>query len=217
MSKQDGKDRGGCLNLNAAKCFFLLVLLLIFLLCRSAHGQSRADVGLHLAGDKDLGYQSVAAGLTGRVLFDLSVLSIDAGGEWVFHAPKVGENVGGSTLFTDVLVRRRIIGTIYVVGGIDVNKLSSFLLDATTTAAVTGVGFQVWQLRFQGVYEPPDFTSGQSVTRYRVEIEYTRPIGKSFYLSFKPQATIQRFDKQIGPPTLTANRFGMTISGGRFF
>jgi len=97
-------------------------IILLLLLCASAQAQSRADIGLHLAGDKDLGYQSVAAGISGRVLFDIRVLAIDAGAEWVFHAPKVGPGFDGQTLFTDVLVRRNIIGTIYVVGGIDVNK-----------------------------------------------------------------------------------------------
>lgn len=84
---------------------------------------------------------------------------------------------------------------------------------------MTGAGFTVWDLRFQGVYEPPDFTSDQHVSKYRVEIEYTRPLHaqSQFYLSFKPQATIQRFDRAVGPPTLTANRFGVIVSIGRYF
>lgn len=195
----------------------LMIPVLLLSFCVSVQAQSRADLGLHVAGDKDSGYKNTAVGLAGRIVLDLKVITIDGGGEWVFRAPKIGENVTGQTLFVDVLVRRRVLGPIYAVAGIDVNQLSSLLLDTTITSAATGAGIIIGAIRFQGLLEPPDFTSDRSVSKYRFELEYTRALDKSYFISFKPQTTVRRFDSPSGSSILTATRFGLTISVGRFF
>lgn len=183
-----------------------------------AVSQSRVELGIHAAGDRDAGYKDQAGGLTGRFLFRFGSMALDGSADWTFHAPKVQPSPDGKTITTRFLLRRYFFDNLYVVAGVDVSKLSSVLLDTTATSAATGVGIEIKDVRFQGIYEPPDFSSGQSLSRYRVEGEYLlrlKNVRFVDYVSFRPEATLVRFDR--GTNTLTAERVGVTISIGRFF
>jgi hypothetical protein len=194
----------------------LLTALAILIFALPIRAQSRAEIGIHSAGDGDRGYKNTLVGISGRGVFRFGSMALDGTVDWTFRAPKTGAAPDGKTLTTSFLLRRYVFGGVYVVGGVDVNKLSSVLLDATATSAATGVGAEIGEFRLQGVYEPPDFTSGQSLSHYRVEAEYVKTLGKKHYVSLRPQATLVRFDRE-SKGTLTAERVGLTISFGRFF
>jgi len=194
----------------------LIAAALLITLAVTVAAQSRADIGIHAAGDRDRGYKNTLVGISGRGVFRFGSMALDATADFTFRAPKTGAAPDGKTLTTSFLLRRYVFGGVYVVGGVDVNKLSSVLLDATATSAATGVGAEIGEFRLQGIYEPPDFTSGQSLSHYRVEAEYVKPLGKKHYVSLRPQATLVRFDRE-SKGTLTAERVGLTISFGRFF
>lgn len=181
--------------------------------------QSRADIGLQVVGDRDRGCKDVAAGISGRAVFRFGSLALDGTVDWTFRAPRVGPKApDGRTLTTNFFLRRYIFGPqVYVVAGVDINKLSSVLLDATATSAATGIGAELGNLRLQALYEPPDFTSGQTLSHYRVEGEYLLRFGKKSYVSFRQLATLVRFDGEGKPGTLTRERVGLTVSVGRFF
>lgn len=192
-------------------------ILALLLLAISVHAQSRADIGLHVAGDRDRGYKDVAAGISARGVFRFGPMALDGTVDWTFHAPKVGPAPEGRTLTTTFYLRRYVFNRLYVVGGVDINKLSSVLLDTTATSAATGIGAEVGNVRLQAIYEAPDFTSGQTLSHYRVEAEYLWRFGANGYVSFRQQGTVARFDRDGKPGTLTGERVGLTISVGRLF
>jgi hypothetical protein len=193
----------------------IVLVLLAFL--GSTRAQSRAEVGLDGAGDRDRGYKAASFGIVGRCVIKIGGTAIDASAEYVIHAPKTGTAPDGKTLATDVLVRHYVLSNVYAVAGIDVSKLSSFLVDATATSAATGAGLDIGDLRVQALYEPPDFTSGQSLSHYRADIEYVRRLSEKHYISFRWQGRTSRFDRGTAPGTLTGEKFGMIVSVVRFF
>ena len=196
--------------------FWIFAVLSVFAI--SARAQSRTEIGLFAAGDRDRGYKETSIGISGRGVLHFRSMALDGSIDWTVRAPKTGAQAPeGKTLTTSFLLRRYFLTNVYVVAGVDVNKLSSVLLDTTATSAATGVGFEFGKLRLQGIYEPPDFTSGQSLSHYRVEAEYVRPIGKRHYVAFRPNASLVKFDRESGPGTLLAERAGLTISFGRFW
>jgi hypothetical protein len=197
----------------------IAIALLIGCLAALAPAQSRIEFGVHAAGDRDAGYKDQAVGLSGRFLFRFGSMALDGAAEYTFHAPKVGPHApDGKTINTRFLLRRYFFDNVYVVAGVDISKLSSVLLDTTATSGATGIGIEIKNLRLQAIYEPPDFTSGQSLSRYRIEGDYLihqKLIHFIDYISIRPEATLVRFDR--GSNTLTAERVGITISIGRFF
>lgn len=177
----------------------------------------RAEIGGNVSGDRDRGYKASSVALTGRCVIKLSTIAIDASAEWVFHAPKIAPSPGGTTFTTNLLIRRYLGPGMYVVAGLDANTLSSFVVDSTAVSAATGAGLEVGRLRLQGIYEPPDLSSGQNLTHYRIEAEYIKPLKNGYYVSVRQSGVIVRLDRDGKPGTLTAERFGLTIAIGRTF
>lgn len=192
--------------------------LIVLALVVPFQAQSRVDIGTHAAGDRDRAYKDQSVGLSGHLLFRFGQTALDATADWTFRAPKTGASApDGKTITTTFLMRRYLSKGLYVVAGVDVNKLSSVLLDTTATFAATGVGIELGNVRLQVAYEPPDFSSGQTLSHYRIEAEYLRRLSKDYYLSIRPQATVIRFGRPEGAGTLTAERAGVTVSVGRSF
>ncbi len=196
---------------------FILLISMCVCLSVSAPAQSRFDVGFNFSRTHNGGYLDPELGVTATAFWRTGKLELVPSGTFNFRDHKY--NGSGRSASGVATVRYYLGERLFASFTVSGRHLVTDEWSKSWVSVGAGGGF-VWPglgVTLAARYEPPDFTSGNRTSAFRLEGEEACAVGDGgYYVAIRPYFTVNNFDNH--PPLtgrMSGERYGMSVSFGK--